>query len=30
LALSPCVLRVAVESAERARQTDCPMVQEIC
>src|SRR5215216_6619042 len=27
LSLAPCMLRVAVESAVRARQTDCPMVQ---
>src|SRR5215212_3373941 len=27
LPLAPCMLRVAVESAMRARQTDCPMVQ---
>ena len=24
---APCMLRVAVESAVRARQTDCPMVR---
>src|SRR5215212_11349006 len=27
LPLAPCMLRVAVESAVRARQTDCPMVR---
>src|SRR5215212_2300187 len=27
LSLAPCTLRMAVESAVRARQTDCPMVQ---
>src|SRR5215203_4472753 len=27
LSLAPCMLHVAVESAVRARQTDCPMVQ---
>jgi hypothetical protein len=25
--LAPCMLRVAVESAVRARQTDCPLVR---